>query len=55
MYSMEVGNLTGYKASGANVESRMWYRAEYEGQSGWVVCPLVRFTGESEGWAEVGS
>ena len=52
VYSMEEGDVTGYKASGANVESRMWYRAEYKGQRGWVACPLVWLTGESEGWAE---
>ncbi len=50
VYSPEDGDPTGYKASGANVESSMWYQAEYEGQTGWVACPLVWFTDEQT-WA----
>lgn len=50
VYGMEVGAPTDYRPSGSDSESRMWYRAEYNGQRGWVVCPLVWFTDERQ-WA----
>ncbi len=49
-FDLAQGDPTDYKPSGSDVESSMWYRAEYQGQSGWVVCPLVWFT-DTQTWA----
>lgn len=50
VFGMEKGNPTGYNPSASDTESRLWYRADYQGQSGWVVCPLVWFT-DTKTWA----
>ncbi len=50
VFDLEEGAPTGYKPTGSDIESRMWYRAEYQGQSGWVNCPLVWFI-DAQAWA----
>lgn len=52
VYDLERGNPTGYRPSGSDTESHLWYWAEYNGRRGWVVCPIVYFTDEPQGWAK---